>query len=135
MQQAGALTDSIHSVRSQMVAAQDDGAGPVRRDRRRPAATSTRSPPSWPSLNKTISSFLQNGDSPNDLMDRRDLLLDQLSGYGQISVEQLDGGSMNVSFVDARDRHRRTRSSPTRPRPGPARRPAAGTRAARWAAC
>ena len=33
-------------------------------------------------------------------MDRRDLLLDQLSQYGQISVEQLDGGSTNVSFVD-----------------------------------
>ena len=41
-----------------------------------------------------------NGDHPNDLMDRRDLLLDQLSQYGQISVEQLDGGSTNVSFVD-----------------------------------
>jgi flagellar hook-associated protein 1 FlgK len=34
-------------------------------------------------------------------MDRRDQLLDQLSGYGQISVEQLDGGSLNVSFVDS----------------------------------
>ena len=38
-------------------------------------------------LNKSIASFLTNGDSPNDLMDRRDKLLDQLSGYGQISVE------------------------------------------------
>jgi flagellar hook-associated protein 1 FlgK len=34
-------------------------------------------------------------------MDRRDQLLDQLSGYGQISVEQLPSGSLNVSFVDA----------------------------------
>ena len=33
-------------------------------------------------------------------MDRRDVLLDQLSQYGQVSVEQLDGGSTNVSFVD-----------------------------------
>jgi flagellar hook-associated protein 1 FlgK len=33
-------------------------------------------------------------------MDRRDLLIDQLSGYGQISVEQIEGGSTNVSFVD-----------------------------------
>ena len=30
-------------------------------------------------LNKTISSFITNGDAPNDLMDRRDLLIDQLS--------------------------------------------------------
>jgi flagellar hook-associated protein 1 FlgK len=34
-------------------------------------------------------------------MDARDKLLDQLSGYGQISVQQLPSGSMNVSFVDA----------------------------------
>ena len=56
-------------------------------------------------------------------MDRRDLLLDQLSGYGQVSVEQLASGSTNVSFVDRDDRHHATRSSPTRPRLGrPARR-------------
>src|SRR5439155_15231020 len=29
-----------------------------------------------------------------------DQLLDQLSGYGQISVDQLSTGSLNVSFVD-----------------------------------
>ena len=51
-------------------------------------------------LNTSISKFVINGDHPNDLMDRRDLLLDQLSQYGQVSVEQLDGGSTNVSFVD-----------------------------------
>ena len=68
-------------------------------------------------------------------MDRRDLLLDQLSGYGQISVEQLASGSTNVSFVDGDDRHHLPdRVRPDR-RPGPARRPATGTRAARWAAC
>jgi flagellar hook-associated protein 1 FlgK len=33
-------------------------------------------------------------------MDRRDQLLDQLSGFGQISVDQLATGSLNVSFVD-----------------------------------
>jgi flagellar hook-associated protein 1 len=52
-------------------------------------------------LNKSIASYLTNGDSPNDLMDARDKLLDQLSGYGQISVQQLPSGSMNVSFVDS----------------------------------
>jgi flagellar hook-associated protein 1 FlgK len=51
-------------------------------------------------LNKTISHFQTAGDAPNDLMDRRDVLLDQLSGFGQISVEQLSTGSTNVSFVD-----------------------------------
>ena len=33
-------------------------------------------------------------------MDRRDVLIDQLSGYGQVSVENLASGSTNVSFVD-----------------------------------
>ena len=40
------------------------------------------------------------GDAPNDLMDRRDVLIDQLSGYGQVSVEMLASGSTNISFVD-----------------------------------
>jgi flagellar hook-associated protein 1 len=99
VKQAGALTDSIHTVRSQMVAAQqaaqdqyDSIAGP--------GGEVEKIATELASLNKTISSFLRNGDSPNDLMDRRDVLLDQLSTYGQISVEQLDGGSLNVSFVD-----------------------------------
>jgi flagellar hook-associated protein 1 FlgK len=51
-------------------------------------------------LNKTISQFKTAGDDPNDLEDRRDQLLDQLSGLGQISVTTLPTGSMNVSFVN-----------------------------------
>jgi flagellar hook-associated protein 1 FlgK len=52
-------------------------------------------------LNTTIAGYLKSGDAPNDLLDRRDLLADKLSGYGQVSVENLPGGSTNVSFVDA----------------------------------
>jgi flagellar hook-associated protein 1 len=70
-----ALTDSIHAVRSQMVAAQADAqtqydsiAGP----RGDIAQVATE----LAGLNKSIASFLVNGDSPNDLMDRRDQLLD-----------------------------------------------------------
>jgi flagellar hook-associated protein 1 FlgK len=51
-------------------------------------------------LNTTISHFTTAGDAPNDLLDKRDQLLDQLSGFGQVSVDQLSTGSMNVSFVD-----------------------------------
>jgi flagellar hook-associated protein 1 FlgK len=99
VQQAGALTDSIHSVRSQMAAAQSAATGQYNQiagaggDVQKIATELA-------GLNKTISSFLSNGDSPNDLMDRRDLLIDQLSQYGQVSVDQLQGGSTNVSFVD-----------------------------------
>jgi flagellar hook-associated protein 1 FlgK len=37
---------------------------------------------------------------PNDLLDRRDQLLDQLSEYGQISIDEQTDGTLNVSFVD-----------------------------------
>jgi flagellar hook-associated protein 1 len=51
-------------------------------------------------LNDTIKRYITTGDVPNDLLDRRDLLLDQLSEYGQISVEGQADGTINVSFVD-----------------------------------
>jgi flagellar hook-associated protein 1 len=52
-------------------------------------------------LNQSIKSLVTNGDSPNDLMDRRDLLLDQLSKLGQVSVTDLGNGSINVQLGDA----------------------------------
>ena len=55
-QAASGLTDSIHSVRSQMVAAQDGATGPVRRRSPAPAARSTRSPTELAGLNTSISS-------------------------------------------------------------------------------
>jgi flagellar hook-associated protein 1 FlgK len=99
VQQANALTDSIHSVRSQMVAAQA-GAASKYDSIAGSGGEVSKIATEIAGLNQTISSFVSNGDMPNDLMDRRDLLIDQLSGYGQISVEQLEGGSTNVAFVD-----------------------------------
>ena len=51
-------------------------------------------------LNDTIKRYITAGDAPNDLMDRRDLLLDKLSGYGQVSVENGGDGTIKVAFVD-----------------------------------
>jgi flagellar hook-associated protein 1 len=54
------------------------------------------------SLNDTIKRFVSAGDQPNDLMDRRDVLLDKLAGFGQVSVS--DGttpGSIVVAFGGA----------------------------------
>src|SRR3954471_16201430 len=99
VQQAGALTDSIHAVRSQRVAAQDAANGQYTQIAG-PGGDVEKIATELAGLNKTISSFIANGDSPNDLMDRRDLLIDQLSQFGQVSVDQLNGGSTNVSFVD-----------------------------------
>ena len=52
-------------------------------------------------LNDQIKRFITVGDVPNDLLDRRDQLLDQLSEYGQISVDGQSDGTINVSFVDS----------------------------------
>jgi flagellar hook-associated protein 1 len=94
------LTDSIQSVRSQMVAAQQDAQAQYD-SITGPQGDIAQAATQLAGLNKSIAAFLTNGDSPNDLMDARDKLLDQLSGYGQISVQQLPSGSMNVSFVDS----------------------------------
>ena len=50
-------------------------------------------------LNDTIKRQMTGGDSPNDLLDRRDQLLDQLAEYGQISVEPIGTtGSIKVTL-------------------------------------
>lgn len=41
------------------------------------------------------------GRSPNDLLDRRDEILDELSTLAQVSVTELGGGSISVQFGDA----------------------------------
>lgn len=99
VQQAQGLADSIHSVRQQMVMAQEGAMGQYDQIVQ-PGGEVSQIATELASLNKVISQHLVHGDSPNDLMDRRDLLLDKLSTYGQISVEQLDSGSLNVAFVD-----------------------------------
>src|SRR5262245_41682867 len=43
-------------------------------------------------LNQSISAAVGSGAQPNDLMDRRDHLLDQLSELGQVSVQELGTG-------------------------------------------
>jgi flagellar hook-associated protein 1 len=49
-------------------------------------------------LNQTIKQFMTAGDVPNDLLDKRDQLLDKLSGYGQVSVTDNGDGSIDVAF-------------------------------------
>src|SRR5262249_11849349 len=105
VEQGNSLADTLAGVRSQMTAAQQ-AAQAQYDDISRPASGTDQGgqiaqiATQLADLNTTISHFLTAGDPPNDLMDRRAQLLDQLSGYGQISVEQLSSGSQNVSFVD-----------------------------------
>jgi len=53
------------------------------------------------SLNTSIVDATARGQQPNDLLDRRDVLLDQLSAYGQVSVTDLGTGGISVQFGDA----------------------------------
>jgi flagellar hook-associated protein 1 FlgK len=52
-------------------------------------------------LNGAIRSATTEGAEPNDLLDRRDLLLDELSSLGQVSVTELNDGTIEVGFGDA----------------------------------
>jgi flagellar hook-associated protein 1 FlgK len=52
-------------------------------------------------LNQAIKFAVADGDQPNDLYDRRDLLLDQLSSLAQTSVTDLGNGAIRVTFGDA----------------------------------
>lgn len=52
-------------------------------------------------LNGAIRGSVTEGAQPNDLRDRRDLLLDGLAALGQVSVTELDDGTVEVGFGDA----------------------------------
>jgi flagellar hook-associated protein 1 len=52
-------------------------------------------------LNVAIRDAVQGGGSPNDLLDRRDEILDNLSQLGQVSVTDLGNGMISVQFGDA----------------------------------
>jgi flagellar hook-associated protein 1 FlgK len=53
------------------------------------------------SLNQAIAAAQAAGQNPNDLMDQRDQLLDDLSGLAKISVSTQPNGMVNVGFGDA----------------------------------
>ena len=52
-------------------------------------------------LNGAIRAEVTSGSQPNDLFDRRDLLLDQLSALGQVSTTDMGDGTLTVNFGGA----------------------------------
>jgi flagellar hook-associated protein 1 FlgK len=52
-------------------------------------------------LNGQIKLAEEAGQKPNDMLDRRDLLLDKLSSFAQVTVTQQPNGTDTVSFGDA----------------------------------
>jgi len=49
-------------------------------------------------LNTSIADAIYRGQQPNDLMDRRDLLIDKLSSLAQVSVTDVGTGALKVDF-------------------------------------
>ena len=85
--QLGANLTAIQTLAGQQLTQLTSASGPVQS-----AATQIAS------LNLAIQNAIGAGQQPNDLMDQRDQLLDQLSGYAQVSVTDLGNGSMQVSL-------------------------------------
>jgi flagellar hook-associated protein 1 FlgK len=52
-------------------------------------------------LNAAIRNAFTSGAQPNDLMDRRDVLLDRLAGLAQVSTTDNGDGTIDVAFGDA----------------------------------
>jgi flagellar hook-associated protein 1 FlgK len=105
VEQAQSLGDAFATIRAQIKLVQDQSAAQYA-DLTRPATATdpggeiAQTASEIAQLNDTIRRYITAGDSPNDLMDRRDLLLDKLSGYGQIQVSPgTDAGTIKVTFA------------------------------------
>jgi len=105
VEQASGLADAFRTVRSQIELAKTQSYEEYA-DLARPASPGdaggeiAQIADEVAELNDVIKRFITAGDIPNDLLDRRDHLLDQLSEFGQVSVEAQSNGTINVSFVD-----------------------------------
>jgi flagellar hook-associated protein 1 FlgK len=105
VEQAQTLGDAFATVRSQLSLVQQQTMAQYD-DLTRPASGTdpggeiAQTATELAQLNDTIKRSITVGDSPNDLLDHRDQLLDKLSGYGQVSVENQADGTIKVSFVD-----------------------------------
>jgi flagellar hook-associated protein 1 FlgK len=94
---ATTLTGTFNSVVSQLSSLQSQAAaqlgsltasnGPVQNDANQIAT-----------LNSQISKAMGAGQTPNDLLDQRDKLLDDLSQYGNVSVSDSGNGLITVNF-------------------------------------
>src|SRR5205085_1391945 len=95
-EQANTVVESLHSLDSQLTSAATQASaeytsltqsgGEIDQDAAQIA-----------SLNTAIKTAVAAGDHPNDLMDKRDQLLDKLSGLGRVSVTDLGSGSIQVT--------------------------------------
>jgi flagellar hook-associated protein 1 FlgK len=105
VEQAQTLADSFASVRAQIALVQqqskseyDDLTAPATATF--PGGEVAQAATEIAELNDTIRKYITGGDAPNDLMDRRDALLDKLAAFGQLSVTSNSDGTIDVAFKD-----------------------------------
>jgi flagellar hook-associated protein 1 len=101
IEQTKTLTTSIQGLYSRLTQASSDAQGEYNSLIASPNGEVAQDAQELANLNQAIKRAVASGDTPNDLMDRRDLILDKLSELGQVSITDLGNGSLNVSFGDA----------------------------------
>jgi flagellar hook-associated protein 1 FlgK len=105
IQKAGALADTFKTVDSQLALVATQAADELTAQIG-PQGDIANIATELAQLNETIKGAVTAGQSPNDLLDRRDVLLDQLSALGTVSVQDeigADGkatGAIDVRFGD-----------------------------------
>ena len=97
LEQADALTDAFGTVDAQLELVGQQAAGEFAA-LTAPGGEVEQIGREIAALNTTIKAFVTAGDSPNDLMDQRDLLLDKLSALGTTSIVSNADGSVDVTF-------------------------------------
>jgi flagellar hook-associated protein 1 len=100
VEQARSLTSAFNSLDTQLAAVATEAAGDYAQLTAANGEVATIAT-EIAALNDQIKRGVASGGLPNDLMDRRDVLLDNLSGMAQVSVTDLGNGSLTVSFGDA----------------------------------
>ena len=101
VEQAKTLTTSIQGLYTRLTQASSDAQGEYNSLIASPGGEVAQDAKELANLNLAIKRAVAAGDTPNDLYDRRDQILDKLSELGQVSVTDLGNGSLDISFGDA----------------------------------
>ena len=101
VEQARTLTTSIQGLFSRLTQASSDAQGEYNSLIASPGGEVAQDAKELANLNLAIKRAVAAGDTPNDLYDRRDQILDKLSELGQVSITDLGNGSLDISFGDA----------------------------------
>jgi flagellar hook-associated protein 1 len=95
-----AIGNAVAELDSRMAGAQADGAGEYASLTSATGDVASAAS-DLASLNEAIRQATARGEAPNDLLDRRDTLLDKLASLGQVSTQDLGDGQLRVQFGDA----------------------------------